>query len=128
MSPSEDVVAIQQLVARYDQAADDGDGEAFAATFTVHGELVTPDVTTVGREDLRERGATVPLRTPGIRHWVNNHVVDVDGDVATATVYVMVLITAPGTAPAVVATGRYRDELAREGHDWHFRRRQFVPD
>lgn len=128
MTVENDVVAIEQLVARYNRAADIGDGEAFASTFTTDGEMVTPDQTTRGSDALADLGTTVPMTTPGIRHWVNNHVVDVAGDAADATVYVMVLITAPGVAPSVVASGRYRDWLVRDVDGWRFRRREFTPD
>ncbi|MEO5723372.1 MAG: nuclear transport factor 2 family protein [Ilumatobacteraceae bacterium] len=128
MSATDDVVEIQQLLARYNRAADSGDGAGFAATFTVDGELVTPDRTSMGRDALIELGATVHTAVPGIRHWVNNHVVVVDGNDAAATAYVIVLITTPGGAPSIVASGRYQDRLTREADGWRFRRREFIPD
>ena len=128
MSLTDDIIAIQQLLARYNRAADAGDADAFAATFTDDGETVTPDATRRGREALMEAARTVPQRIPGIRHWVTNHVVDVDGDEASATVYVMVVVAGGAEGPQVAATGKYRDRLRRTPDGWRFTRREYTPD
>jgi uncharacterized protein (TIGR02246 family) len=126
-SDTDDIVAIQQLLARYNTAADLGDGEGFAATFTEDGVSAAGATVTTGRAALAERGGGVPQRTPGIHHWVNNHVINVDGDDATATVYVMVLVTG-ADGPKIVASGRYSDQLRRTADGWRFSRREFVAD
>jgi uncharacterized protein (TIGR02246 family) len=126
-SDTDDIVAIQQLLARYNTAADLGDGEGFAATFTEDGVSAAGDTVTTGRVALAERGSGVPQRTPGIHHWVNNHVINVDGDDATATVYVMVVVTGAG-GPKIVASGRYSDQMRRTAEGWRFSRREFVVD
>jgi uncharacterized protein (TIGR02246 family) len=126
-SDTDDIVAIQQLLARYNTAADLGDGEGFAATFTEDGVAAAGATVTTGRAALAERGNGVPDRTPGIRHWVNNHVINVDGDDATATVYVMVVVTGAG-GPKIVASGRYSDQMRRTVEGWRFSRREFAVD
>lgn len=49
---TEDITAIEQLVAHYNMAIDDGAGDEYSATFTDDGELVLPDATIAGREAL----------------------------------------------------------------------------
>src|SRR3954452_12385824 len=95
MTVTDDIVAIQQLLARYNTAADNGDGEAFAATFTEDGQAVNGDRVSTGQAALAAIGNTVATTVPGLRHWVNNHVIEIDGDRATATVYVTAIVTGP---------------------------------
>jgi hypothetical protein len=62
-----------------------------------------------------------PLEARG-KHITSHSVVDVDGDYAAATTdYLFVRPTPDG--PAVIAAGRYYDQLARHGHRWQFRER-----
>jgi uncharacterized protein (TIGR02246 family) len=126
MSTTDDIVAIQQLLARYNTAADSGDGAGFAATFTEDGEAVNGARTAKGREALAAIGNSVATNVPGIRHWVNNHVIDVDGDHASATVYVTAIQV--GADRKVLTTGRYADELQRTAEGWRFARRTFTAD
>jgi hypothetical protein len=59
------------------------------------------------------------------KHITANSLVDVDGDGATArTDYLFVRPTAAGLIP--VATGRYHDELVRDGGRWRFRQRRIT--
>jgi len=88
---TDDIVAIQQLVARYNMAIDDGDGDEFAATFTEVGELVIPDATFSGREALATMGASAKEREVQVRHWVNSQHVTVTGDVARSRSNLLVL-------------------------------------
>src|ERR1700759_3563704 len=83
---TDDVVAIQQLAARSCPAADAGDGEAFAAAFTEAGRFGAEQPIT-GRAALATFGASVPVRRPGVRHWLSNVYIDGDGDDATLWAY-----------------------------------------
>ena len=124
---TEDIIAIEQLVARYNMAIDDGDGDGYAATFDDDGELVLPDSTIAGRDALVAFGGGAKDRAVRIRHWVNSQIVTVDGDRATARSNLMVLRVG-GEGPAVLLTGRYADELRRTGSTWRFSRRVYTPD
>ena len=126
MSTTDDIVAIQQLLARLNTAVDSGNGEAYAAGFTEDGEAVNGARVTKGREALAALAATVASNVPGMRHWVNNHAIDVDGDRATATVYVTAIVG--GAETKVLTTGRYREELVRTADGWRYSRREFVAD
>jgi uncharacterized protein (TIGR02246 family) len=126
MSTTDDVTAIQQLLARLNTAVDSGDGEAFAATFTEDGEAVNGARVTKGRDALATLASSVATNVPGIRHWVNNHAIDVDGDRATGTVYLIAIVGGPEAK--VLTTGRYREELVRTADGWRYARREFVAD
>ena len=76
---TDDVVAIQQLVARYNFAVDGGDPDAFAGTFTPDGEFGAGGQVMRGHDELRAfvvgRAGIAPRR-----HLVSSIVVDGDGD------------------------------------------------
>jgi ketosteroid isomerase-like protein len=126
MSATDDIVAIQQLLARYNTAVDAGDGQAFAATFTVDGVSINGESRVTGREALAAIPAQVATTVPGLRHWVANHVIDLDGDEATATVYLLAL--RGGTPSSLLTSGRYVDRLRRTPDGWRFAVREFLAD
>jgi ketosteroid isomerase-like protein len=120
-----DVIEIEQLAARYIHAADRGDGETFASTFTEDGQLGT----VAGRATLAEFGAGVPERRPGVRHWLSNLLIEGDGDTATMRSYLrMTARTGPDQSPVEVATGCYEDRLLKVDGRWLFHVRTFVSD
>jgi hypothetical protein len=120
-----DVIEIEQLAARYIHAADRGDGETFASTFTEDGRLGT----VAGRATLAEFGSGVPQRRPGVRHWLSNLLIDGDGDNATMRSYLrMTAKVGPDGSAVEVATGCYEDELVRVEGRWLFQVRTFVSD
>jgi uncharacterized protein (TIGR02246 family) len=126
MSTTDDIVAIQQLLARLNTAVDSGDGEAYAAAFTEDGEAVNGARVTKGRDALAALASSVATNVPGIRHWVNNHAIAVDGDRATATVYLIAVVA--GAEAKVLTTGRYREELVRTADGWRYTQREFLAD
>lgn len=126
MSATDDIVAIQQLLARYNTAVDSGDGPAFAATFTDDGVSINGESRVAGREALAAIPAQATTTVPGLRHWVANHVIDLDGDEATATVYLLAL--GGGTPPRLLTSGRYVDRLRRTPEGWRFAVREFLAD
>jgi uncharacterized protein (TIGR02246 family) len=124
---TDDIIEITQLYARYAHAVDDGDGKAFAHCFVAdgalnvgHGEPIT------GRETLEGFASALPSQLPGIRHVVTNILLDGDGDEATGAAYLTVYVG--GAQPKLVMTGRYRDQLRRDGGSWAFVRRDLTPD
>lgn len=122
-----DIIEIEQLVARYNMAIDDGDGDEYAATFIEDGVFVAPDMNIAGREALAAFGGAAKERKTQIRHWVNSQVVTVTGDTATTRSNLM-LLRVGGEGPVVLLTGRYADELRRTDAGWRFTRREFTAD
>ena len=116
---ADDIIEIQQLLARSNVAVDSGDGAAYAACYTENGRLdAGAGGVFVGRDAIAAAGDSFAANTPGLRHVASNHAIDVTGDTATATVYLMVVIA--GATPAVVATGVYQDHLERTAGGWLF--------
>ncbi|HMD46125.1 MAG TPA: nuclear transport factor 2 family protein [Acidimicrobiales bacterium] len=125
---TDDVVAIQQLVARYNHAVDSGDGPAFADTFTDDGVLDAGQPIE-GRDALESFAKSVGAGFPNPRHIASNIVVEGSGDQATLKAYVQ-MYASLGEPPSqqIMASGRYQDSLARIDGDWRFVRRTFVAD
>lgn len=120
---TEDVVAIQQLIARYAHALDGGDGKAWAATFTEDGAFqFVGGNRVVGREQIA--ALVRPGRKPyESRHNVQSPWIEVNGDTATLKAY---LVVTRGTE--VVVTGSYDDTLRRVNGQWLFAERRFTND
>ncbi|MDB5703879.1 MAG: hypothetical protein JWN66_995 [Sphingomonas bacterium] len=125
--PLEDRIALHELIATYNHAVDHHEAEAYAATFTPDGALVAN-----GEE--RARG-TVALteyiakrrRTgePRLRHWVNNILIDGEGDRARLKAYVMAFNIGPGLeAPYVM--GEYEDDAVKIDGAWRFETRRMT--
>ena len=122
-----DVVAIQQLYAAYNVAADCGDGPAFPRCFASDGVLDAGGTRREGSDALAEFASGVPAMAPGIRHIATNVLVDGDGDSAIGQAYLMLLTTT--SSPVVVAgSGRYEDRLVRSDGGWRFATRLYSPD
>jgi len=118
----EDRVEMMELVARYNQAIDSGDAEGYADTFTEAGVFQIagqPEVR--GREQLIDMVQRLGPRNS--RHWVNNIVIDGDGDSATMRCYLAVL-----RDRQITSTGKYVNILVRVDGAWRFLRRDYTGD
>ncbi len=126
---SEDHIAIQQLVARYNHAIDGGDGDTFASAFVEDGVLDAGVLVLEGQAALRSFAEGFPSSTRAPRHVATNLLVDGDGDRAELRAYVQ-LWALDGDPPlqAVRASGTYHDTLVKEGGEWRFVRRTYVGD
>jgi DNA-binding GntR family transcriptional regulator len=123
---TEDLLAIQQLYARYNHAIDSGDGPGWAACFTAEGTFQSATGTFAGTQQLTEFANAFPSRLKA-RHWTNNLVLDADGDGAKGTCYLMLLMLAEGKAN-ILTTGIYTDQLVRDGGAWKFASRSVAGD
>lgn len=115
---AQDRVEMMQLVARYNHAADAGDAEAWADTFTADGVFKkdhAPEV--VGREALVRM---VRERDPhNARHWTLDFIIEGDGDRATMQADFALLCE-----NRIEFTGRYVNQLAKVDGVWKFARRE----
>ena len=124
---AEEIIEINHLTNRYNQAADSGDGKAFAETFTEDGILEMPGSDPiVGRNALEVSGDSFPQLIEGVRHWTNNQVVEINGDSATARCYLLLL--SAGSPPNIMTTGSYSDELIKTDQGWKFTKRSVSLD
>ena len=108
---TDDRLAIQDLIARYNHAIDGGDPEGWAATFAPDGTF----------ESLVAFARGFQQRLPGARHWNNNLLIDGDGDHATTRCYLMLWREC-----APVSEGMYVDTLKRINGQWRFTSRKVV--
>ena len=127
----EDRLAINDLFVRYTTALDAGDVETIVACFTEDGALESPAVGVyAGRQGIRDfavRFAQFHQRGAQLRHFISNLAVQVDGDEARATCYLLNVITRDGKTE-LLAPGRYDCRLAKVGGEWLFRHRLVVLD
>ena len=121
----DDEDGVRRTLAQYSQWCDDGRFDRWAELFTDDARLVLADEVAEGRPAIRHYMERVlPPGTRG-KHITANTLVAVDGDTADAhTDYLFVRPTAEGLT--LVATGRYHDQLVREGDRWRFRQREIT--
>src|SRR3954451_1623641 len=112
---------IRTLLARYNFAIDDGDAAAWAACFTPDGVFESTGVEStlvhIEAKDLHAFAERQHAITQGRgRHWTNNEIIEVDGDRATMTCYLLAVTT----GRRIASTGVYRDELRKVDGRWLF--------
>jgi uncharacterized protein (TIGR02246 family) len=127
----EDRLMINDLFVRYTTALDAGDVETIVACFTEDGVLESPAVGIyAGRQGIREfsqRFAAFRARGSQLRHFISNLAMQVDGDQAQATCYLLNVITRNGKSE-MMAPGRYDCRLAKIDGEWLFGHRLVVLD
>jgi hypothetical protein len=124
---TEDMLAIQQLYARYNHAIDFARPAEWAACFTADG--VFSSATTgesQGTEALVAFATGFAARLKA-RHWITNLLLEGDGDRATGTCYLQLWNVAAAPA-SLLTTGTYVDQLAKMDGAWKFTRREVKAD
>ena len=128
----EDRVAIGELLVRYAGALDAGDVATVVDCFTADAALESPAIGRIaGRDAIRafaERFAAQRAAGVQFRHLVTNIAVEIDGDRARVTAYLLVFITENG-ASRRLPPGRYECVAVRETTGvWRFSRRTVFHD
>jgi uncharacterized protein (TIGR02246 family) len=122
---------ISDLFVRYTTALDAGDVETIVGCFTEDGALESPAVGVYsGRQGIREfaeRFARFHERGSQLRHFISNMAVQLEGDEARATCYLMTVITRNGKTE-LMPPGRYDCRLEKIGGQWLFKHRLVVLD
>jgi hypothetical protein len=125
---TEDVLAIQQLYARYNHAIDAGKGDAWAACFTPDGTFTSATGAFSGTEALSGFGTAFAQRLKA-RHWTNNLVIEPAASGATGTCYLMLLRLGDAEKPtSILTTAIYRDTLTKAAGEWKFATRDVTGD
>lgn len=124
---TEDLLAIQQLYARYNHAIDFGDSAGWAACFTADGTFSSATGNFTGTEQLTDFAAGFASRLKA-RHWTNNLLIESDGEGARGTCYLMLLRLGEGSPASILTTGVYTDQLVRDGDAWKFASRSVAGD
>jgi 3-phenylpropionate/cinnamic acid dioxygenase small subunit len=121
----DDEDGVRRTLAQYSQWCDDGTFDRWSTLFTEDARLVVGVQGYDGRRAIRQYMERV--LPPGARgkHITANTLVAVEGETATAqTDYLFVRPTVAGLA--LVATGRYHDQLVRDGDRWRFQAREIT--
>jgi len=129
-SDLEDRLAIHDLFTRYCCALDNGEVETVTGCFTADAALKSPVIDIRGHDEIRAfAGRFAAQREAGtqFRHMVTNIAVKIDGSRATATAYLLVLISKEGDH-RTLPPGRYECELVKAAGAWRFTRRTVFHD
>jgi hypothetical protein len=130
---AEDVLDIQELVARYGNVLDNGSegGKAYADLFTPDGVFASPQATVTGREALLKfASGHRPGQGPAyVRNFAANVVLEptADGGAKGKVYGVVIAIGENGQPSSIFAGGHFEDLYAKDQAGWRFKRRQFVP-
>jgi hypothetical protein len=130
--PPQDVLDIQQLVARYPYTLDNGGegGKALAELFTEDGVFVTPQATYSGRDALLKMASGHrPGQGPAyVRNFATNSLLEWTPEGARGRVYAVVIAIGENSQPSsVFAGGHFEDSYVKTQQGWRFKRRQFIP-
>jgi uncharacterized protein (TIGR02246 family) len=129
-SDTEDKVAIADLFTRYCCALDNAEVETVVGCFTADAALNSPMIDLKGHAAIRDFvGRFAAQRAAGVqfRHMVTNVAARIDGERATATAYLLVLISQNG-AHQTLPPGRYECDLVKRDGAWRFSRRTVFHD
>ncbi len=122
--------AIADLFTRYAVALDNGEVETVVACFTADAALKSPVIDLQGTDAIRAfAGRFAALRAAGtqFRHLIANIAVELDGERAHATAYLLVLISKDG-GHRTLPPGRYECDLVKTDGLWRFSRRTVFHD
>jgi uncharacterized protein (TIGR02246 family) len=115
---------IEELLADYCYAVDDGDARAVAAVFDEQGELdVGNGVVIRGLPQLTEFFERRLAHYSSSSHHISNVRVRLDGGRAAALCYVYARIWPIGDAEAGEIWARYEDDIVATAEGWRIRRR-----
>ena len=122
MQTLSDIAEIRQLNARYNRLADQGDGEAYARSFTEDAEFeIVGHCTYRGRAEI----ATAAASTQVTVHVTTEPEIELDGDTASQRVRMLSIVrTADGSRNEFIASGWYIDTLRRTADGWLFQSRR----
>jgi len=125
MTISDDVDQIRQLLVRNFQLGDQNRMAEWVDTFTDDAVFRSPVMNLTGRDELAANGSKLRAQVPA-RHWVGNMLIDVDGDEATASSYL--IVTAAALPPTLMASGGLKDRLRRVDGRWRIAERIMTLD
>lgn len=123
-----DRLVVTELYGRYAHAFDNARGHECAQLFTAEATFSTHGRSPInGRDALEEFFTQAATRSPGVRHFVSNIVLDVVGpDRIDGSAYVMVLRITDDSL-RLASLGTYRDQFVRNDVGWLIQSRYFLP-
>lgn len=118
-----DEAEIGRLLLGFAAALDAKDWASYAATFTEDGVFEIMGQKRRGREEIAAGPARDLARYHALQHYSTNHVINVEGDRATASHYVIGVHVPDAGAPERHADvgGRYHCECLRTADGWRLK-------
>ncbi len=123
---TEDKVEIQELTARYANAMDETDLDAWMATWDENGFWSGRLGEFQGTEKLNELWAALGERIQNKRHVMTNFVIKGDAERAEQRCYMLVFDRV--NEARLLATGVYNDLLIKKAGEWKFVERRVALD
>ena len=121
----EDRFTIIDLCSVYNYAVDQGDGPAWAGTFTPDGIFSGPAGHSEGRDALIAFGDGFAEQFPGGMHFTDNHLFDVVGEEVHHKCFLDFKIPSTDGSVTTMLLG-YEDVIVRHEGEWRFKRRDVV--
>lgn len=127
----EDKIAIEELIARYNQSLDGGDYATWVACWAEDAVLDGIGKLLTGRDQIQAfadqyEGAT-RSKINGLKHYTVNILSTIRGDEAVSSSYLQ-LVSTTDKGVKIIFTGRYEDDLKRVDGHWQFSRRKLHQD
>ena len=125
-----DIEAIRQLTHNYAWAVDNAQLDVLMSLFTEDAEWDTTAFgmgVERGQAALREFFHGLIANTHSRCHMAMNHRIDVDGDTASATVYLHAFVIMKDDGRRDESVGYYADDYVRTSQGWKFQRRVANP-
>ncbi len=130
-SAFEDKFAIEERIARYNQAIDQGRFEDFLACWCEDGVFDGLQGPYVGKAEIRRFTESYDERyrnrMPGLKHFTVSIVSVIDGDRASSSSHLQ-LVSTGSKGARILFTGLYEDQLRRVDGEWLFVRRKLHQD
>jgi uncharacterized protein (TIGR02246 family) len=128
----EDREEIRNLLQEYRRTLDARDMRAFSALFASTGSWTGKSGAATGPAEIHDMlvaqlSDNPPAPGATLWHWINDPVIAVDGDRATARSMWMHVRRGEDDHPLLPTLGAYDDELIREDGRWRFERRSVSP-
>jgi 3-phenylpropionate/cinnamic acid dioxygenase small subunit len=120
-----DRLAVSDVLIRYATAQDTRDWELLASCFTDDARLDYDTSGVFGRDDFVAHSRAGLARMKATQHSVTNHVIEVDGDRARSTSYVIAQHVRQDDVTFTLG-GTYHDDFVRSGNGWRIASRRFV--
>lgn len=127
----EDKLAIEELIARYNQSLDSGDYPKWVACWADDaildgiGKLLKGKAQIQAFADQYEDSTRSKINA--LKHYTINILSKVEGDAATSSSYLQ-LVNTTDKGVKIIFTGRYEDDLRRVNGQWRFARRKLHQD
>lgn len=119
---NDDEDQIRRTLGQYSLLCDDGRFDEWGELFTEDARLELNGQVTSGRQAIVTYMRSVqPAESRGL-HMTSGSLVEVDGASGSATTNYMFVRPSP-QGMAIIAAGRYHDQLVRDGRRWRFTQR-----